>query len=169
MQQLRSRRKARLVKPAAAPLALALVLGACDKTPGLSGGHEPDGPLTTDQHGAAGPANTAVAAQSGLAGKLPPPGAGPRFVGNWAADQKSCEASPWRFTASAVHTPKDADCSFKQVTEVPGGYDIQAMCTAKEPPASETISIRFAESAKAMLIKSQSLGDIGLVFCGRDA
>ena len=169
MPQPRSRPRTEPLRAAAAALMLALVLGACNKTPGLSGGHEPDGPLATDQQSAPGPANSAEAAQSGAAGKLPPPGAGPRFVGNWAADQQSCEASPWQFTASALHSPKGADCSFNQVTEVPGGYDVVAMCTAKGPPASETIEIRFAESAKAMLIKSKSVGDRGLVFCGRDA
>lgn len=157
------------MKDAAAILGLALLLGACNKTPGLSGGHEPDGPLATDQRTAPGPANAAEAAQSGVAGKLPPVGAGPRFVGNWAADQKSCEASPWQFTASALHSPKGTDCSFNQVTEVPGGYDVLAMCTARGPATAESIQIRFAESAKAMLIKSKSVGDTGLVFCGRDA
>jgi len=54
------------------------------------------------------------------------------------------------------------------VTQVPGGYDVKATCTAKGPPATDTLEIRFAESAKAMLFKSKSIAEAGLVFCGRD-
>jgi hypothetical protein len=54
------------------------------------------------------------------------------------------------------------------VSEVPGGYDVKAMCTAEGPPTADTLQIRFAESAKAMLFNSKVIADTGLVFCGRD-
>ena len=168
MPQARSRPKAKLLRSAA--LLLALVLAACNKPTALTGGHEPDGPLTTDAPAVQNvPANASVAAQTGQAGELPAAGAVPRFVGKWAADQESCDSAAWRFTASALRTPTGGSCSFNQATDVPGGYDIQATCAAKGPPASDTIKIRFAESAKAMLFDSKTLGNTGLVFCGRDA
>jgi hypothetical protein len=104
-----------------------------------------------------------------VAGVLPPPGPLPRFVGKWAADQKSCESAPWQFTQSTLRTPAGSSCSFDQVAEVPGGYDVKAMCTAEGPPTADTLQIRFAESAKAMLFNSKVIADTGLIFCGRDA
>jgi hypothetical protein len=168
MPQARSRLKAKLLRSAA--LLLALSLGACNKPTAVTGGHEPNGPLTTDEPARNAPANASVAAQTGQAGELPAAGAVPRFVGQWAADQESCDSAAWQFTASALRTPAGGSCSFNQATDVPGGYDIQATCAAaKDPPASDTIKIRFAESAKAMLFDSKTLGNTGLVFCGRDA
>jgi hypothetical protein len=67
-----------------------------------------------------------------------------------------------------LRTPAGSSCSFDQVTPVPGGYDVKAVCTAEGPPAPDTLQIRFAESAKALLFKSKSIADTGLIFCGRD-
>ena len=167
MPQARSRPKARLLRSAA--LLLALAVAGCNKPAAVTGGHEPNGPLATDEPARNAPGNASVAAQTGQAGELPAAGAVPRFVGKWAADQKSCDSAAWQFTASALRTPTGGSCSFNQATDVPGGYDIQATCAAKGPPASDTIKVRFAESAKAMLFDSKTLGNTGLVFCGRDA
>jgi hypothetical protein len=168
MPQVRSRPKTKLLRSAA--LLFAVILAACDSKPtAVTGGHEPNGPLATDEPARKAPANTSVAAQTGQAGELPSAGTLPRFVGKWAADQKSCDSSAWQFTASALRSPTGGSCSFNQATDVHGGYDIQATCGAKGPPASDTIKVRFAESAKAMLFDSKTFGNIGLVFCGRDA
>lgn len=150
--------------------ALAL-LAACNKGPagGEPGGpvSEPSGPIASGR--AAGDTSLnegeAVAVQ---AGDLPPAGPAPRFIGNWAADQKSCQSAAWRFTDSTLKTPDGANCSFNRITPAAGGYDIEATCTAKGPPAADTLTIRFAESAKAMLFSSKAMKDTGLVFCGRD-
>jgi len=106
----------------------AAVLGACNKGPATG---EPSGPVGAAPSGpiATGRADTnnsvtggeAVAVQ---AGTLPPPGPVPRFVGRWAADQKSCASAAWQFTQTTLRTPSGSSCSFGQVTEVPGGYDV---------------------------------------------
>jgi hypothetical protein len=48
---------------------------------------------------------------------------------------------------------------------VPGGYDVSASCTAEEPPRDELLKLRFAESARALLVESRVIGDAGLVRC----
>ena len=134
-------------------------LAACDNAPA---DREPDAPTANDGI----TANAPITAQQ--AGDLPPPSEGLRFVGRWAADERSCTSAAWIFTQSTLRTPAGSSCNFDQVTQVPGGYDIQATCTAEAPPAPDTLKIRFAESAKAMLFESTVIADAGLVFCGRD-
>lgn len=146
------------------------VLAACNKSPsrGEPAGplSEPSGPIATGR--AADNKVTGSEAIAVRAGDLPAPGPLPRFIGKWAADQKSCQSAAWRFTDSTLRTPAGSSCSFNRVTEVPGGYDIQATCTAEGPPTADTLTVRFAESAKAMLFNSKTIADSGLVFCGRD-
>jgi hypothetical protein len=159
------------VKDVASALA-ALLLAACNKGPATGEpngpvGGEPNGPVATGR----ADANNSVTggeAKAVEAGELPPPGPQPRFVGKWAADQKSCDSAAWAFTTTALRTPAGSSCQFGQISEVPGGYDIQATCTAEAPPKADTLKIRFAESAKAMLFSSKTIADTGLVFCGRD-
>jgi hypothetical protein len=98
---------------------------------------------------------------------LPPAGTGLRFVGLWASKAENCGNLAWRFTAKRLETPAGSVCTFKDVDAVPGGYDIAASCTAEAPPRDDTLEIRFAESAKAMLFESESIADAGLVYCGR--
>ena len=88
-----------------------------------------------------------------------------RFVGRWAADAGKCAAQAWRFTEMSLRTPAGSVCAFKRVLEVPGGYDIAARCTAEGPPADDTLELRFAESAKALLFESDLIADAGLVRC----
>ena len=143
----------------------AFLATACGKGPATG---EPNGPLRTDDGIANTAPNAAEQVESGQAGELPAPGAVPRFVGNWAKDQQSCESAVWKFSDSTLRTPDGESCSFNRVTEAAGGYDIQATCSAKDGPQSELLKIRFAESAKAMLLDSKELKNAGLVFCGRD-
>lgn len=139
-----------------------VLLTAC--TQNAPSGEEPTGPIRTEPNAV----NTAEEATAAEAGDLPTPSEGPRFIGKWAADQQSCKSAAWQFTESTLRTPAGSVCSFSRVTEVPGGYDIQATCTAEGPPTSDTLTVRFAESAKALLFESETIADAGLVFCGRD-
>jgi hypothetical protein len=141
-------------------LAAALALGGCgDSNPG----RDPGGPLRTDEKAA----NGVRAIDPTRAGELPRQTAGPRFVGQWAADEGRCEADPWLFTETSLYTPAGSTCSFNRVTEVPRGYDIQATCSAEAPPASDTLRIRFDEAATTMQFQSETIAGDSLVFCGR--
>jgi hypothetical protein len=88
-----------------------------------------------------------------------------RFIGRWATDVRNCHALAWRFTATSLSTPAGSRCTFTKVTEVPGGYDVAARCTAEGPVVRDTLRLRFAESAKALLFESDSIVDAGLVRC----
>ena len=148
------------------------VVASCNKGP--AGGGEPGGPVSEPSgpiasgRAAADNAVTGGEAIAVQAGDLPAPGPTPRFIGNWAADQKSCQSAAWRFTDSTLKAPAGESCSFNRVTPADGGYDIEATCTVKGAPEAETLTIRFAESAKAMLFSSKTMKDTGLIFCGRD-
>ena len=88
-----------------------------------------------------------------------------RFVGRWAAKVRMCGSTAWRFTATSLETPAGSVCRFSRVTDVPGGYDIAARCTAEGPPTDDVLQIRFAESARALLFESRVIADAGLVRC----
>ncbi len=95
----------------------------------------------------------------------PPEPIAKRFVGRWASEEQNCARRAWVFTASSLKTPAGSVCSFSKVTEVPGGYDIAASCTAEGPPTNDTLGLRFAESARALLFESDVIADAGLVRC----
>lgn len=95
--------------------------------------------------------------------EAPPPSY--RFVGRWATEARNCGSLAWRFTATSLNTPAGSVCGFSKVTRVPGGYDISAQCTAEGPRARDTLKLRFAESAKALLFESNTIADAGLVRC----
>ncbi len=99
-------------------------------------------------------------------GALPPDDRALRFVGRWAADVAQCESAAWRFTAERLETSAGSVCTFRDVTPVEGGFDIDARCTAEGPERDDMIRLRFAESAGAMLFESQSVAGDGLVYCG---
>jgi hypothetical protein len=145
-------------------IAAAALVSACDNPTGDA----PSGPVGAGPVGG-NAANSVEELTPQEAGDLPPPSEGLRFIGKWAADERSCESAAWQFTQTTLRTPAGSVCGFDRVTQVPGGYDIQATCTAEAPPASDTLKIRFAESANAMLFESETIADAGLVFCGRDA
>lgn len=148
-----------------AATALAIAVAACDDPPRESG---PGGPV-----GAGGPvggnaANATAPVEPEEAGDLPRENEPVRFLGTWAAGDSACKSEAWRFTPTTLQTPTGASCSFNRVTEVHGGYDIQATCTAQGRPTSDTLKLRFSVLVKAMLLESQTLGDSPLVYCGRE-
>ena len=160
----------------ASTIAALTLLAACNKGPatgspnGPIAGGEPSGPIASGRAAGDAEANAMSEGEqkAAAAGELPPPGPAPRFIGKWAKDQQSCQASAWQFTDSTLRTPDGDNCSFNRVSPVPGGYDIQATCSAKGVPSADVLQIRFAESAKAMLFNSKSIKQSGLVYCGRD-
>ncbi|MGZ8347151.1 MAG: hypothetical protein ACXWUP_08590 [Allosphingosinicella sp.] len=96
----------------------------------------------------------------------PPAGEGaPRFVGRWAAVERECTAAAWTFTAEELSTPTGAICRFGEVRAVPGGYDVAARCRAEGPEIEDRLELRFAESAGAMLLRSESIAEVGLIPC----
>jgi len=108
------------------------------------------------------------AAESGnTLGSLPPTEAALRFVGLWATDKASCASRGWRFTSDALTVPDGPHCSFYKVTKMPGGYDLAARCPSKKPVELDLIKLRFAESARAMLVESNAIKPTGLIYCGK--
>jgi len=99
-------------------------------------------------------------------GALPPAERPLRFVGRWATDRAHCDDEGWIFTENRLTTPAGSACRFDRIDRVPGGYDIAARCTAEGPERGDTIRLRFAESAQAMLFESESVADAGLTYCG---
>jgi hypothetical protein len=95
----------------------------------------------------------------------PPVSASHRFTGRWASEERYCAHRAWVFTAGSLKTPAGSVCSFSNVTEVPGGYDIAASCTAEGPPRDDALKLRFAQSARALLFNSNVIADAGLVRC----
>lgn len=88
-----------------------------------------------------------------------------RYIGRWAVEERLCATTAWRFTKSSLHTPAGSVCKFGEVRDVPGGYDIAARCTSEGPPVQDTLKLRFAESAQAMLFESESIASTGLTKC----
>jgi hypothetical protein len=106
-------------------------------------------------------------ASGGDLGTLPPADAALRFVGTWAKDRAGCSTNPWRFTAKALTVRDGPNCTFYKVTKAPGGYDIATQCPGKEPIHTDLIKLRFAESARAMLVESNVISPMGLIYCGK--
>ena len=88
-----------------------------------------------------------------------------RYAGRWATEEKNCSTRAWVFTASSLKTPAGSVCTFAKVEEVPGGYDIASRCTAEGPPQDDSLKLRFAQSARALLFESRTIADAGLVRC----
>lgn len=109
----------------------------------------------------------AESAGGGELGTLPPADAALRFVGTWAKDRDGCTSNAWRFTAKALTVRDGPNCTFYKVSKAPGGYDIAAQCPAKEPIHTDLIKLRFAESARAMLVESNAIEPMGLIYCGK--
>jgi hypothetical protein len=117
--------------------------------------------------GASSNAGAAAAPAGNQLGTLPPANAALRFVGTWAANQASCASKPWRFTAKELTATDGPHCTFYKVSKIAGGYDIAAECPTKEPVHTDLIKLRFAESARAMLVESNAISPMGLVYCGK--
>ena len=99
--------------------------------------------------------------------ELPPADAALRFVGTWATDKASCASKPWHFTKEALTAVGGPHCSIYNVSKVPGGYDLAVQCPAKKPDPTDLIKLRFAESARAMLLESNAIEPKGLIYCGK--
>jgi len=132
------------------------------------------GPDATDQTPAADPAPSRSAAASGSIASpdapvttLPPSGAVPRYVGRWAARADLCEGGAWTFTEDGAGLEDGPSCQFESVTEIPGGYRIATTCEQGGKASRGTATLRFAESARGMLVENlATLPDTGLVYCG---
>ena len=127
----------------------------------------PDAPANVSSPATAPTAGAAPKNQTAAApGKLPPSSAEHRYVGRWAATEQLCTSGTWRFEPKRLDTAGDVSCAFDSIEKAPGGYDIRATCTAEAPPQPDTIRLRFAESAQAMLVQSRVLPSAGLIYCG---
>jgi hypothetical protein len=89
-----------------------------------------------------------------------------RYIGRWAAEERLCKDGAWEFAAMDLSTAGEVSCDFHKVQEAPGGYDVDATCFAEGARTDETIKLRFAESAGAMLVESKTFRPIGLIRCG---
>jgi len=98
---------------------------------------------------------------------LPPADAIHRYIGRWAPDVRQCKDGFWTFEERRLSAPNRVTCVFEHVNAVPGGYDVAAACLVEGTTTGDTIKLRFAESARAMLIESKTFGSLGLIFCGR--
>jgi hypothetical protein len=127
--------------------AFALALVACQKP----------APAASDQAAAEAPPPVAPA---------PAPEAPPRYVGRWAASADLCQTGAWNFAERRLETAGEVACEFQQVTPNEGGYDIHAVCTAEGPPKPYELKLRFAQSAKALLVEGGPFNDMGLIWCG---
>jgi hypothetical protein len=121
----------------------------------------------TETNSANAPASTNASAAEDQLGALPPASAALRFVGRWATDRAKCGSATWRFTEDSLTASDGPQCSFYKVTKAPGGYDIAARCPTKKPIETDLIKLRFAESARAMLVESNAIPPTGLVYCGK--
>ena len=133
----------------------------------VSGAANKSGPAAAATRQEAGRAAADEADAVDRLGTLPPADAALRFVGTWAASRSECTTRPWRFTADGLTATDGPHCTFYKVTKAPAGYDIAAQCPAKEPVHTDLLNLRFAESARAMLVESNAIKPIGLIYCGK--
>lgn len=96
---------------------------------------------------------------------LPAPEATPRYVGRWAANETLCASGVWNFGEHHLATAGEVSCDYAKVTQVPGGYDLEAACLAEGTQTQEVIELRFAESASAMQVESKTFRPVGLIRC----
>jgi len=140
--------------------ALLFGLAACDGA--VPAGQEPYGPIRTD-NSSTDQGGAADKASSSETGSVPEAA----FIGTWAASEQGCEASPWTLSDTGLQTPAGSACSFNRVTEVPGGWDIQATCTAEAPPSSDEIRIRLGDDGRTMRFESKTIASARLELCDR--
>jgi hypothetical protein len=144
-------------------LAVYLLVAACQREPA---GNDAQGPADSPAaNEAAGPPPPDADINASLA-DLNMPAPPPRFVGRWATEADLCDSAAWEFSEAGLETPAGSVCRFVDMAEVPGGYDIDALCTAEAPEREDRIELRFPESAGGMTFESGSIADSGLVRCG---
>jgi hypothetical protein len=144
----------------ALPAALVVLgLAACNRVDGPSPKGDPMTPDAARQ--------SLEAARATPAGRLPPADSRARYVGRWAPSETACANEVWLFEANTAKSPRGGSCRFTTVTPVDGGYDVEAQCGRDGVERARRFSLRFAESAQAMLIEGgPAFGDVGVVFCG---
>jgi hypothetical protein len=155
-----------------------LALAACSQEPASEAAGdrtaeaEATAPAPVETGGIVAPAEPAPAESpppsqdaSALPDKLPPADVANRYVGRWAAREQLCDTGAWRFERRRLVTAGEVSCDFDDVAKAPGGYDIAATCLAEGSTSKDTLQLRFAESAQAMLVKSK-MWDVGLIYCG---
>jgi len=148
---------------------LLLVLAACSEADdGRASGGSGDAVSPASGAGSgdrAGSSDPRPYAGAGLS--LPPAGAAPRYAGRWAERAELCRGGAWIFTPEKLDSPGGVSCEFNEMVEAAGGYDIAARCTDRTGTLADRFTLRFAESARAMLIEGSAiLPDTGLVHCG---
>ena len=95
-----------------------------------------------------------------------PAAAEPAYVGLWAVSEAVCADPAWRFSAHELATQGEVHCAFNRVTPRPGGYTIEAMCTAEAPPAPYEIGLEFNEDQRAMSVSGGPwMSPTRLVWC----
>ncbi|MCM8731359.1 hypothetical protein ACFO8O_10350 [Hephaestia sp. GCM10023244] len=150
-------------------LATGLCLAACQQAPQTANETQVGDVAFTEvapDEGTLPPHDSANIAASTSAGSLPPADSPYRYVGRWAATQQACDSGAWRFEERRLTTAGEVSCSFDSVVKAPGGYDIAATCQAEGHRAPDKIKLRFAESARAMLVSSGMWDGVGLTYCG---
>ncbi len=105
------------------------------------------------------------ASLSSLSQALPKADASLQFIGTWAKDKASCASKTWRFTRGKLSEPDGSRCSIYDLRKVPGGYDLAVQCPAKKPDPTDLVKLRFAQSAEAMLVESNAIEPMGLIYC----
>jgi hypothetical protein len=142
-----------------APLVLMLSFSACSRAPDQPA---PVHATSAPQH-ATGAASTAAPPRT----STPAKGEVPRYVGRWASRADLCEGGAWTFTRNSAGLEDGPICHFESVSEIPGGYRITATCEQGGNSRRSVATLRFAESAHAMLVENlATLPDTGLVRCG---
>lgn len=153
-------------------LAAVVLLGACGQKAGAPSNQEAvSEKVSTGNSSAINSAGNAETNQSAAPSQngpapLPPANATLRFVGRWATSQANCVSKPWVFTADRLTATNGPHCTIYKVTQDAGGYDLAAECPAKVPDHTDLIKLRFAESAQAMLVESNAIEPMGLIYCG---
>ena len=145
-------------------LSAAVALAACSPSP--EGEAPPDAQAASDLvEEAAGPAGATSTDEPGTA--LPPADAASRYIGRWAESAEQCRSEAWTLTRNRLTAPDDIACDFTRIEKSPGGYAIDAVCAIDGAEEDDSITLRFAESAKAMLVEgTATLPETGLIYCG---
>jgi hypothetical protein len=142
-----------------APFALSLLLAACSQ-----GADQP-----ADRAASATQQSPAMSSPVDAPSTPPAEADVPRYVGRWATREDLCEGGAWTFTRSGAALEDGPTCQFDTVNEIPGGFQVTATCEQDGKKRQEAATLRFAESARAMLVENlATLPDTGLVKCGTD-
>jgi hypothetical protein len=160
----------------AAAIAAVLLLAACSQKPQPPENQSTANEKVTQANVGGNMAGVSVAEANGTSNQaaaantsngLPPATAALRFVGRWAKSDAECKTKPWVFTDKELSAVGGPHCTIYNIAKAPGGYNLAATCPAKVPVHTDLISIRFAESAQAMLVESNAISPMGLVYCGK--